>query len=849
MIGGPRRDPGGRLQAFVRTSTAPPGSPERRRAAGAPPTPPPRRVEVSAEPVAPPGMGSYAVAVAVIMAMTAAILAGGWTGDGQTAFLVGAVGVIEAILLARAGIGRLEAIIFGLPLCAAVVVPVTIGVVPTSVLDLGWYHVVGEYALQTFAGLLATGPGDFVNWAFLVGLGALVWACAYWLGWVAFREHRGVLAVLPVLVILAVNSLNAPNVSLASGVDSSVGLAEIIAVFAAILLVGISELGGLASLWRWRRVPAMSGLRGRFTASLGVVAALVVVVSLLLPPLTRVDVVNFFAGLAGRGNGPGSGSGVSEIGFSTNVTPGGTLVSHPQPVLRYYTSDGGSSYLAMATDDSFSDGNWTMGFQGRAATTVPVSPTAAIPQDTLGAERVMVTAHITLLGPSGGYSPGGTHLAPFPAQPYSLSVRSLASGMTLSDANAPGVTATRPSQGGYQCVGDRCTGPVTLTAGSGLETVDAVTVPGAVPSSNLTARGERSAATASQLEQAGTAYPQWVAQLFPTSPGISSLTRGSRSANAASEARVIANLAQQWTRGVPKDPYDLATAIQEQLRSSAFGYTLSPPRTPAGTWPIVYFLTESHEGYCQYFASAMGAMLWSLGIPARLVTGYGPGSTTASALTASGQQIYTVTSSDAHVWVEVYFPGYGWVPFEPTAASNTGGTYSDFPRGQVSINPSVAPVSNTARAGHAPTPPPSVGGGGSAPGGPSVSSWGEAAGGVLAGLIVLALISLRWWRRPRSLAGVWRRLAFAGRLAGVAPDPAETRPAYALRLARAFGGGGPPLLATELGTVAAVSGKAEFARSGLEASDRELWVSAWRLLARSLTRLLRQRVLRRPPTV
>ncbi len=633
------------------------------------------------------------------------------------------------------------------------------------------------------------------------------------------------------------------------GPNSSVGLAEVIAIFSGILLVGVSELGGLAALWRWRRVPAMSGLRGRFNASLTVVAAIVVVVSLLLPPLTRVDVVNFFAGLGGQGNGAGQAIGASQIGFSTDVTPGGPLVSRPVPVLSYYTGSGGSTYLALATDDTFSDGDWTMGFQGRTPTSVSLNANDAIPQDTLGIRRTMVTAHISVLGPSGGSATSLGQDAPFPADPYSLSVRALATGMTVEDASLPAATASRSSPGGYRCTGDRCVDPGTLGAGSVLETVDSVTVASATRSAALVARGAQSTATATQLEQAGRDYPQWVTQLFPTEPGISWLTRNSRSANAATQATEIYNLARQWTKNVASDPYDEATAIEEELRSSAFGYTLTPHVAPAGTWPIVYFLTKSQEGYCQYFASSMGAMLWSLGIPARLVTGYGPGSTSASDLTASGQQKYTVTSSDAHVWVEVYFPSYGWVPFEPTAASNTGGTYDVPPRGLSSLNPTAPISSGAAHPKHPASTAPSPSGSGSEASGTGSSWWGAAAGGVLAAVIVLALLFLRWWRRPRSLAGVWRRLGLAARVAGIDADPAETRPAYAVRLARALGGSGPPLLAAELATVAALSGKAEFARDGLEMSDRELWVATWRKLGPSVTRLLRQRLLRRPPAV
>jgi hypothetical protein len=110
---------------------------------------------------------------------------------------------------------------------------------------------------------------------------------------------------------------------------------------------------------------------------------------------------------------------------------------------------------------------------------------------------------------------------------------------------------------------------------------------------------------------------------------------------------------------------------------------------------------------------------------------------------------------------------------------------------------------------------------------------------------LLALAALRWWRRPRSLAGVWRRLALAGRMTGIRHDEAETRSAFAGRLSRALGGSGPPLLGTELGTVAAVSGKAEFSPTGLGDPDHRLWRDTWASLAPALTRLLRRRLLRR----
>ena len=109
-----------------------------------------------------------------------------------------------------------------------------------------------------------------------------------------------------------------------------------------------------------------------------------------------------------------------------------------------------------------------------------------------------------------------------------------------------------------------------------------------------------------------------------------------------------------------------------------------------GIWPVTYFLTESHKGYCQYFASAMGTMLRSLNIPTRLVSGYGPETVNAESGRAQRQQ--EVTTSDAHSWVEAYFPAYGWIAFEPTPPS-TQGNYQPIPRGAEAV---ITPRNNAA---------------------------------------------------------------------------------------------------------------------------------------------------------
>jgi hypothetical protein len=75
---------------------------------------------------------------------------------------------------------------------------------------------------------------------------------------------------------------------------------------------------------------------------------------------------------------------------------------------------------------------------------------------------------------------------------------------------------------------------------------------------------------------------------------------------------------------------------------------------------LMQFLTETKTGFCQQFATAMAAMLRSLGIPARVAVGFTRGDYD------EGSGLYTVSSHDAHTWVEVRFPTHGWIPFEPT---------------------------------------------------------------------------------------------------------------------------------------------------------------------------------------
>lgn len=109
--------------------------------------------------------------------------------------------------------------------------------------------------------------------------------------------------------------------------------------------------------------------------------------------------------------------------------------------------------------------------------------------------------------------------------------------------------------------------------------------------------------------------------------------------------------------------YDAAAAVADYLRTR-YTYTLKTRVPPPGAEFTDDFLFGTRRGYCVHFATAMTVLLRSSGIPARYVQGYGPG----TPIPGSVPQRYTITEGDAHAWVEVYFPGAGWVPFDPTPA-------------------------------------------------------------------------------------------------------------------------------------------------------------------------------------
>ncbi|MFN8017903.1 MAG: DUF3488 and transglutaminase-like domain-containing protein [Acidimicrobiales bacterium] len=125
----------------------------------------------------------------------------------------------------------------------------------------------------------------------------------------------------------------------------------------------------------------------------------------------------------------------------------------------------------------------------------------------------------------------------------------------------------------------------------------------------------------------------------------------------ASFPEPVAAMARQVTDGAGSR-YDAALALQEWFRNE-FTYSLDVP-AGHGDDALLYFL-QTRVGYCEQFAGAYAAMARSLGMPARVAVGFTPGNQS-----SEDPATYTVRGRHAHAWPEVWFPGVGWVPFEPT---------------------------------------------------------------------------------------------------------------------------------------------------------------------------------------
>jgi transglutaminase-like putative cysteine protease len=690
-----------------------------------------------------PREGWLALALLIVM-----LLSVGWSVQrtnwiDQTEFLV-PIALYASVLGALLGLTRLS----------------VVAVLPISALvgaGLLLWAIGGEYFPEASQlERLFTLRGETIDWVrilvdrgygpqlvpYALGFGLVMWVTAFMAAYAIYRHHRVLDAILLVGVAL-IGNMSATIADLFGYL--------VLFMLAALLLWLRAALVGREEGWQRRRVnenaevPAAIMRSGVVFIAGSIALAWILTTVAVAAPLTAVwnnldgiwrDARDRLDGVFGGLSNPDAR--ISGATFGNAYRIDGSFVSSDEPVLTIAAPR--NFYLRTATYDRYTG----HGFARSAA------------------EERRVAAG-DLVFPE--YSPE----QPLVADAYETQTVSIVHSKSMGGALfTPGypVAVTVPS--------------VVLETG-GLPLLGGLESASSVPAgTGYVVTALVSKATKAQLGAAGQDYPPEIADTYLQIEGVTTRTR--------ELALDIVNQAGA------ENPYEMAEALAEFLRTDpTFRYETRAPTPSDPDADIVdFFLFEGQVGYCEYYATAMAVMARTLGLPSRVAVGFAPGEPIATATADRESNAYQVRERNAHAWVEIYFPGYGWERFESTKTiapvtrlagqavgpGASGGAVPTFPprldpddRGNISELPSFQP----APGGFGPTeegPPP------------------EPVGGnlLLIAAMVLLAAAVAIWRLQRSRRRLrflapgerqWFRLALAADRAGVAQRPSETIYEYA----------------------------------------------------------------------
>lgn len=448
------------------------------------------------------------------------------------------------------------------------------------------------------------------NLVFLLQLAILLWWLGYLAAWAVFREGRVWRAIIPIGLVMLVNTYFGP---------SHLGFYFAVFVVAALLLAVRNFLAEKEITWRIERVRYPNDIQIDFLRDGLILALFVMALAVFLPnaggnsamataiePLRAPwrEVQEEWGRLFSTLNYQGAALG--EPAFGDTLTLGGERNLGDGVIIDVRSNSG--RYWRAAAYDTFTGRRWL-----NTSTLTQAIDAANHVRTPEFQARQEVTQTITILGPTGSvlFAAG---------QPIRVSLKASAD-----------IALIEPAEEGSLPVAE-----ITM-----LRRRDGALEPG----DTYLAVSSLSRATVEDLQEAGAQYPQWVTDTYLELPD--------------DLAPQVSELARQVTAGAAT-PYEQAAAIEQFLRGFTYNDQIAAP--PPGVNAVNYFLFDVQQGYCDYYASSFAMMARSLGIPARVVAGYSQG----EYLPEAG--VYRVREFNGHSWPEVFFPGYGWIEFEPTAA-------------------------------------------------------------------------------------------------------------------------------------------------------------------------------------
>jgi len=479
--------------------------------------------------------------------------------------------------------------------------------------DLAWSDRVLELGLRVkqWVAIVLSGAANYDNLVFVLELAVVLWLFGYLSAWGLFRRERIWWATIPPGVGLLSNLYYAPP---------ELTMYFIVYLLLVLVLVVRTNFQRRVAEWARAKIRYTQDVSFDFLRDGILIALLVIILAWALPATTNV---NALARIGDRMERPWrylqeewnrmfsaltSYRESEEMTFGRIKTFSGAVNLGDTLVMDIESEEG--RYWRAAAYDFYGGRGWASTYEEIGALGKGASPIAPPPYHL----RKSLQQKVRLYLPS-------THSIVAAPQLVSTDVPTEAVLLYLP---REGATAARPpadieiSYSRYR-----------LREGDEYEVVSSISI-----------------ADEGSLKKASTDYPEWIRERYLQLP--------------ADLPERVHDLAEEITSGLD-NKYSKAAAIEQYLRQITYNEQIesAPPSTEDA---VDYFLFEMREGYCDYYASAMVVLSRSAGIPARLAEGYSQGEK------LEDTEIYRIRENDGHAWAELFFPQYGWIEFEPTAA-------------------------------------------------------------------------------------------------------------------------------------------------------------------------------------
>ncbi|MBC7264152.1 MAG: transglutaminase domain-containing protein [Chloroflexi bacterium] len=570
------------------------------------------------------GWSSFAILVLMLLTVAWSVQAAGWTEGLHILSLIVIPACVVGLLMAKARfLPRLVAHGLGHLVGAGWVIVMLSTQLPSG---LTWLEKVLHLyeRLDYWANIVRAGGSSTDAFIFVILVAGLAWVLAYWAAWFLFRSHWVWGAILPAGLALLLNIYYAPPRLMAF---------FLLYCLCALLLVVRANVYQRQREWHRKGVKYSSDLDLIFLRDGAIISIVAILLAWTLPvaaaspgswdpfarfqepwETVRTQWSRLFAALRYQGE-------TTTISFGRTMTLGGGANLSSTPIMSVQSPY--PRYWRATTYDRYTSTGW----ENTDAGAVEVVADEPLPVSLPYEMTFPMTQTVKVLVP-------GQSVVFAAATPIrvSLPVRAIMNTPPIRVEFSAAPIATRF--------------PITFSAEEQAMDASLLYARRVIrPGDTYTVVSMVSAATESQLRAAGTDYPQWVRERYLDLPP-------------RLPARVRA-LALEIAAGY-ETPYDQARAIEAYLRKIKYSRSIPPP--PAGRDAVDWFLFDAKQGYCDYYASAMVVLCRAAGIPARLAQGYATGDYRGE------MRAFLVVEEDSHSWPEVYFPGYGWIEFEPTSA-------------------------------------------------------------------------------------------------------------------------------------------------------------------------------------